>query len=117
MVVSPMPQMSSVSIGVWIGIGGRYESKKLSGMSHLVEHMLFKGTYQRTATDLKRAIEGIGGAFNGFTSDEVTCYMVKVPSSYLELGIDILTDMVFNAKLDSEEIAKEKYVVCEEIKM
>jgi predicted Zn-dependent peptidase len=116
-IVSPMPQMSSVSLGVWIGVGGRYEKKNFSGMSHLVEHMLFKGTYSRSATDLKRAIEGIGGAFNGFTSDEVTCYMVKVPSKYLELGVDILTDMVFNAKFDEEELAKEKFVICEEIKM
>ncbi|MGB2599404.1 MAG: pitrilysin family protein [Candidatus Omnitrophota bacterium] len=117
MVVSPMAEMSSVTLGVWIGIGGRYEKANLSGMSHLVEHMLFKGTYSRSATDLKRAIEGIGGAFNGFTSDEVTCYMVKVPSKHLELGMDILTDMVFNAKFDEGELAKERFVICEEIKM
>ncbi|MFQ5952358.1 MAG: M16 family metallopeptidase [Candidatus Omnitrophota bacterium] len=117
MVVSPMPQMSSVSMGVWIGIGGRYEKKDLSGMGHLVEHMLFKGTYERSAEELKRSIEGIGGSFNGFTSDEVTCYMVKVPAKYLELGMDILADMVFNARFDESEIAKEKFVICEEIKM
>ncbi|MFH1665445.1 MAG: pitrilysin family protein [Candidatus Omnitrophota bacterium] len=116
-IVSPMNQMASVSIGIWIGVGGRYESAAQSGISHLVEHMLFKGTYMRSAKDLKEAIEGVGGSFNGFTSDEVTCYMVKVPSKYMELGLDILADMVMNAKFDEEDLAREKFVVCEEIKM
>ncbi|MGB2601161.1 MAG: pitrilysin family protein [Candidatus Omnitrophota bacterium] len=116
-VVSPMPQMSSVSLGVWIGIGGRYEQERQSGISHLVEHMLFKGTHTRTTKDLKESIEGVGGSFNGFTSDEVTCYMVKVPSQYMELGVDVLSDMVMNAKFDKDDIAREKFVVCEEIKM
>jgi len=116
-IVSPMPHMTSVTVGVWIGTGGRYESAKESGISHFIEHMLFKGTYERTAKDLKQAIEGIGGSFNGFTSDEVTCYMVKVPANYLELGIGVLSDMVFNAKFDEEDLAKEKFVICEEIKM
>ena len=112
-----MPNMSSVSLGVWIGIGGRHEKKSKSGISHLVEHMLFKGTTSRSTKDLKQAIEGVGGAFNGFTSDEVTCYMVKVPAKYLDLGLDVLSDMVLNAKLDPEELAREKYVIYEEIKM
>ncbi|MEA3489569.1 MAG: pitrilysin family protein [Candidatus Omnitrophota bacterium] len=116
-IVSPMPQMTSVSIGVWIGVGGRYEPARESGISHLVEHMLFKGTLTRSARDLKEAIEGVGGSFNGFTSDEVTCYMVKVPAKCLELGVDILTDMVLNSRFEEAELAKEKFVVCEEIKM
>ena len=116
-IASPMSGMSSVSIGFWVGVGGRYESPKESGLSHLVEHMLFKGTQTRGAKDLKRSIEGVGGAFNGFTSDEVTCYMVKVPAKYLELGIDILSDMVLNAKCDEMDILREKFVICEEIKM
>ena len=112
-----MPNMSSVSLGVWIGIGGRHEKRKNTGISHLVEHMLFKGTESRGVKDLKQAIEGVGGAFNGFTSEEVTCYMVKVPAKYLELGLDVLSDMVLNAKFDAEELAREKYVIFEEIKM
>lgn len=116
-IVAPMPQMSSVSLGIWVGVGGRYESRSLSGMSHLVEHMLFKGTHTRTAKDLKEAVEGIGGAFNGFTSDEVTCYMVKVPAKYLDLGMEILTDMVLNPAFNKDEMAREKFVICEEIKM
>ncbi|MDP8298409.1 MAG: pitrilysin family protein [Candidatus Tantalella remota] len=116
-IVSPMKQMSSVSLGIWIGVGGRYESEKQSGISHFVEHMLFKGTHTRTTKDLKEAIEGVGGAFNGFTSDEVTCYMVKVPSKYMKLGVDILSDMVLDPRFDAVELAREKFVICEEIKM
>jgi predicted Zn-dependent peptidase len=116
-IAAPMPQMASVSLGIWIGIGGRHESAGKSGISHLVEHMLFKGTHTRDAKALKEAVEGVGGAFNGFTSDEVTCYMVKVPAKYTELGMDILTDMVMNAAISGEDLARERFVVCEEIKM
>jgi len=116
-IVSPMKHMASVSMGIWIGVGGRYEMPKENGISHLVEHMLFKGTHTRSAKDLKEAIEGVGGAFNGFTSDEVTCYMVKVPEKYTELGLEILSDMVLDPKFDSGDLAREKFVVCEEIKM
>ena len=116
-VTSHMPQMESVSIGLWIGAGGKYEEKRLSGISHLIEHMLFKGTQVRTANMLKEAIEGVGGNFNGFTSEELTCYLVKLPARYTQLGIDVLSDMVLNPKLDPVELEKEKYVICEEIKM
>lgn len=109
--------MESVAIGIWIGVGSRYEDKKLCGMSHLLEHMLFKGTQARTANDLKEAIEGVGGNFNGFTGEDATCYLVKLPSAYAELGLDILSDMVLNPKMDPAEIEKEKYVISEEIKM
>lgn len=116
-ITSSMPGMSSVSLGLWIGVGGRYESLNESGISHFVEHMLFKGTQTRGAKELKRAIEGVGGAFNGFTSDEVTCYMVKVPAEHIELGLDVLSDMVMNPKFDVCDIKKEKQVIYEEIKM
>ena len=116
-IVSPMNHMSSVSIGIWIGVGGRCENIKESGISHLIEHMLFKGTEKYSTSILKEAIEGVGGSFNGFTSDEATCYMVKVPAQYSKLGIDILSDMVLNPKVDEKDLYKEKFVVCEEIKM
>ncbi len=116
-IAAPMPHMASVALGVWIGIGGRHESARESGISHLIEHMVFKGTLTRGAKELKESIEGVGGAFNGFTSDEVTCYMVKVPAKYTDLGLDILSDMVMNPKFDEEDLAREKFVVCEEIKM
>jgi predicted Zn-dependent peptidase len=116
-ITSNMPHMESVSIGVWIGVGGRYESRKHCGISHLIEHMLFKGTASRTAVMLKEAIEGVGGTFNAFTGQENTCYFVKLPAGYLELGLDILSDMVLNPVLDRRELEKEKQVICEEIKM
>ena len=116
-ITSNMPHMESVSIGLWIGVGSRYEEKKISGISHLMEHMLFKGTLSRSATALKESIEGIGGSFNGFTSEIVTCYLVKLPAVHMELGLDVLSDMVLNPKLDSAELEKEKFVICEEIKM
>ncbi len=116
-ITSNMPHMESVAIGLWIGVGSRYETKKLSGISHLIEHMLFKGTRKRSADNLKEAIEGVGGTFNAFTGEEETCYLVKLPSKHLELGLDVLSDMVLNPKLSRNELEKEKYVICEEIKM
>jgi predicted Zn-dependent peptidase len=116
-ITSGMPHMESVSIGIWIGVGGRYEGKRSSGMSHLIEHMLFKGTARRSANTLKESIEGVGGSFNGFTGEEVTCYLVKLPAAHMALGLDVLSDMVLNPKLDPVELEKEKYVICEEIKM
>ncbi len=114
---SRMRGMASVSLGVWIKVGGRYETEQRSGISHLVEHMLFKGTPSRSAKKLKQSIEGVGGAFNGFTSDEVTCYMVKVPAKHTELGLDVLSDMVLRAKFSPTDLAREKFVIYEEIKM
>lgn len=114
---SEMKAMTSVALGVWVGIGGRYETAAKSGISHLVEHMLFKGTQSRSAKQLKQEIEGVGGAFNGFTSDEATCYMVKVPRKHAELGLDVLADMVLRAKFDPKDLEKEKFVIYEEIKM
>jgi len=116
-VSSLMPYMESVAIGVWIGMGGRYEDKKWCGISHFIEHMLFKGTHSRDAKQLKQSVEGIGGHFNGFTSEEVTCYLIKVPAKHMLLGIDILSDMVLHPKMEDNEIEKERQVIKEEIKM
>ena len=115
--VMPMDHMESVSIGVWIRAGGRYENEKNSGISHLLEHLLFKGTTTRDMKTIKEEIEGRGGSFNGFTSEEFTCYLVKLLAKDAELGIDILSDMVLNPRLDKTEIEKEKSVIIEEINM
>lgn len=112
-----MPQMKSAALGIWIATGGRYESKDKRGISHFVEHLLFKGTKKRTTAEIKNTIEGIGGTLNGFTSEEVTCYVAKVLGKHLKLGLDVLGDMVLNAKLDPKEIEKERLVILEEIKM
>ncbi len=107
----------SVAIGVWLSTGGRYETKRISGVSHFIEHLLFKGTLKRSAEQIKQAIEGRGGAMNGFTSEEFTCYLVKVLSRDMENALDILSDMVFNARLAPRDMEKERQVIKEEIKL
>lgn len=112
-----MPQMKSLAVGVWVKTGGRYENIRTRGISHFVEHLLFKGTKKRSTVQIKNTIEGIGGALNGFTSEEVTCYLVKVLGRHLELGLDVLGDMVLYAKFDPKDVQKERFVILEEIKM
>lgn len=112
-----MNQMESVSIGIWIRTGVRYENNINNGISHLLEHLLFKGTKTRDMKKIKELIEGRGGSFNGFTSEEFTCYLVKLLAKDVELGVDILSDMVLNPRLDEKEVEKEKSVVIEEINM
>lgn len=113
----PMEQMESVAIGIWIKAGGRYETSANNGISHLLEHLLFKGTHKRDMMTIKKEIEGRGGTFNGFTAEEHTCYLVKVLSKDIELGVDILSDMILNPKMAEEELQKEKKVIIEEINM
>ncbi|MDD4879750.1 MAG: pitrilysin family protein [Candidatus Omnitrophica bacterium] len=112
-----IPDRDSIAIGIWLNVGARYEPKAVSGVSHFLEHLLFKGTKKRTNDDIKEAIEGRGGAMNGFTSEEFTCYLVKVLSRDMDTALDILSDMVLNAKLDPGDIKKEKTVIKEEIKL
>ncbi len=102
--VMPMKHMESVSLGVWIRAGGRYEDTNNNGISHLLEHLLFKGTKKRDMKKIKEEIEGRGGTFNGFTAEEFTCYLVKVLAKDTELGVDILSDMVLNPRLDEKVI-------------
>jgi len=116
-VMSSMPHMESVSIGIFVGMGGRYEEKETTGISHFIEHILFKGTQKRDAKQLKQEIEGVGGHFNGFTTEEVTCYLVRVPKKYTAVGLDVLSDMVLDPKIDPSDMEKEKKVILEEIKM
>ncbi|MCX5700866.1 MAG: pitrilysin family protein [Candidatus Omnitrophica bacterium] len=112
-----MPGRESVALGIWINVGGRYEDSKNKGISHFLEHLLFKGTRKFTCRQLKESIEGVGGSLNGFTSEELTCYLVKLPASYLKIGLNILSDMVINPTLPAREIEKEKTVILEELKM
>jgi predicted Zn-dependent peptidase len=112
-----MEHMESVSFGVWIRAGVRYEDTNDNGISHLLEHLLFKGTVNRGMKQIKEEIEGRGGSFNGFTTEEFTCYLVKLLAKDAQLGVDILSDMVLNPKLDPKEVEKEKGVIVEEINM
>lgn len=110
-------EAESVAFGIFVASGSRHERAAEAGISHLIEHMLFKGTPTRTQLDITHAIEGRGGNFNAFTSEEATCYYAHLPSEYLAEAVEILSDMYLNASIAADEFAKEKQVVIEEIKM
>ena len=112
-----IPYVNSVSVGILVNNGSAKEDKHLNGVSHFIEHMLFKGTANRTAMDLVELIDNIGGQINAFTGTEYTCFYVKVLDNHLPIAIDVLSDMINNSKFDDEDIDKEKGVVYEEIKM
>ncbi|MGE5573516.1 MAG: M16 family metallopeptidase [Bacteroidota bacterium] len=117
-VTDEMPHMRSGSVTVWIGAGARYEDPEINGISHFIEHMLFKGTQKRDSNlKISEAIEGVGGMINGFTNKETTCFLVKVPSDRFALGLDVLADMVLHSLFDPEALEMERGVVIEEIKM
>jgi predicted Zn-dependent peptidase len=116
-VLKPMPQAESAAVGIWVRAGGRYESTERSGISHFLEHLLFKGTARRSCEQLKQAIEGVGGSLNGFTAEEFTCYMAKVPSRHARRALDVLADMVRHPTLSLRDLEKERDVVIEEIRM
>jgi len=112
-----MPHMESLAVGIWISIGSRNEDSSQGGISHFLEHMLFKGTANLSSRKLKEEIEGRGGSLNGFTGEEVTCFLVKVSGQHLNIALDILSEMVLNASLKKEDIERERTVIIEEIKM
>ena len=110
-------EAESVAVGLFVGSGSRHEPAKWAGISHLIEHMLFKGTPTRSALDITRAVEGRGGNFNAWTSEDATCFYAHLPCEYLDEAVDILADMYLNAALAPEEFAREREVVLEGIKM
>src|SRR5579872_1763287 len=112
-----VPYVQSASLGLWVGVGSRDEDEPIRGISHFIEHMLFKGTERRTARQIADEIESRGGHLNAFTGKESTCYETRVLADDLPLAMDILTDMMLRSLLDPEEIEREKRVVLEEIKM
>ena len=112
-----IPYVKSISLGVWINVGSRIENEEISGVSHFIEHMLFKGTENRTSKQIASEIDNLGGQINAFTSKECTCYYVKLLDSHIDIGIDILSDMILNSKFNEEDINKERSVIIEELKM
>ncbi|KGG80856.1 zinc protease [Caloranaerobacter azorensis H53214] len=116
-VTENIPYVKSVSIGIWIETGSRFENQSNNGISHFIEHMLFKGTENRTAKQIAESIDSVGGQLNAFTSKEFTCFYAKVLDEHLPLAVDVLADMIFNSKFNEEDIIKEKNVVFEEINM
>jgi predicted Zn-dependent peptidase len=112
-----MPHVRSVSVGIWIGSGSRREAGEQNGISHFIEHMLFKGTTRRSAEDIARSVDSIGGNLDAFTAKELVCFNTKVLDEHLSLAFDVLTDLVLNPLFREEDIEKEKGVILEEIKM
>jgi predicted Zn-dependent peptidase len=111
-----MPHTRSVAVGIFTGVGSRYENEQQRGISHFVEHMLFKGTERRpSAQQISEAIEGLGGELNASTDRELTLYEVKVADHHLPIALDVLMDMFRHSKLDSEETEKERQVIIQEI--
>ena len=116
-VTEVMPYVRSVSLGVWIGSGSRVEHGPENGISHFIEHMVFKGTKHRSAEDIARSIDSVGGGLDAFTSKELVSFNTKVLDEHLPLALDILSDLVLNPLFRKEDIEKEKGVILEEIKM
>ncbi|WP_314586202.1 pitrilysin family protein [Paenibacillus terrigena] len=116
-VMEQIPTFRSVSFGIWVRTGSRNEQVASNGISHFIEHMLFKGTDRYTAKEIAETFDAIGGNVNAFTSKEYTCYYAKVLDEHLPIAVDVLADMFFASKFDTEDMDKEKNVILEEIAM
>src|SRR6202521_3334587 len=116
-ITEAMAHVRSVSVGVWIGTGSRRETQEQNGLSHFIEHMLFKGTTRRSAEEIARSVDSIGGNLDAFTAKELVCYNTKVLDEHLSLAFDVLADLVLHPQFREEDIAKEKGVILEELKM
>jgi predicted Zn-dependent peptidase len=116
-ITEAMPHVRSVSVGIWVSSGSRRESAEENGLSHFIEHMLFKGTANRSAEDIARSVDSIGGNLDAFTAKEMVCFNTKVLDEHLPIALDVLSDLVLNPSFRDEDIEKEKGVILEEIKM
>lgn len=116
-VTEKVPGVKSVALGIWVGSGSRMEMPGEEGISHFIEHLLFKGTKKRSARDIAEALDDVGGQLNAFTAKEMTCYYAKVMEEHLPLAVDVLSDMFFNASFEIESMEKERSVIKEEIAM
>ena len=113
----PMEHVHSVSVGIWLRSGSRREPAELNGISHFIEHMVFKGTRRRTAQDIAREVDSIGGMLDAFTAKEMVCFNTRVLDEHLPKAFDVLADMVLEPKFAEEDIAREQSVILEEIRM
>ncbi len=111
-----LPSVRSISIGVWVDVGSRHESDLEAGLSHLVEHLVFKGTRTRNAAQIAAALESVGGSLNAFTTREQTCFTARVLDEFLPEAVEILADLTCHATLTPTNMSREKLVICEEIK-
>src|SRR2546421_2698287 len=118
LVVEAMPERHSTSVVFMFGGGSRLEDDRLAGVSHFIEHLFFKGTQRRpTSKEIADAIEGVGGFINASTDKELTAYWARVPSEHMNLGFDVLFDIVANSKLDPADVERERMVILEELRM
>jgi predicted Zn-dependent peptidase len=111
-----IPYVRSVSIGVWITVGSRDENEDINGVTHLIEHMVFKGTEKRSSRMIAQSLESVGGYLNAFTSKEHTCYYARVLDEHTEKAVDVLSDLILHPQFDKKELQKEKTVILEELK-
>jgi len=116
-ITETMPHVRSVSVGIWIRTGSRREPSELNGISHFIEHMVFKGTERRTAEEIARSMDSVGGMLDAFTAKELVCFNARVLDEHLPIAFDVISDLVLRPRFAEEDIAKEKQVVLEEIKM
>jgi len=116
-IIDSNPKCESVSLGVWVAVGARFETPEINGISHVLEHMAFKGTKTRTAFDISREIEDVGGLVNAYTGKDMTAYYVKVLQKDWTLGLNIISDILQNSVMDKDELAKEQGVIIQEINM
>ena len=116
-VAEKIDYLKSISIGVWVGSGSRYESREVNGISHFIEHMLFKGTQKRSAKQIAHEIDSVGGQLDAFTSREYTCFYTKTLNSHAPTALDILSDMLYSPLLYAEDMDLERKVIGEEIMM
>ena len=116
-VTERMENVRSVAVGVWVETGSRHEPEGRGGMSHLIEHLVFKGTATRSAEDIARTMDSVGGQMDAFTTKEHTCFYVQVLDEHLPLAVDLLTDILLHPSFNAEELEREKSVVLQEIKM
>lgn len=116
-VTEPLSYLYSVSVGIWVDNGSRDENPDENGISHFIEHMIFKGTRNRTALEIAKEMDAIGGMSNAFTSKEQTCFYTRVLDKHLEQGVQILLDIFLNSLFDPEELERERQVVLQEISM
>ena len=112
-----MPHVRSVSVGIWISSGSRRETPEQNGIAHFIEHMLFKGTTSRSAEDIARSVDSIGGNLDAFTAKELVCFNTKVLDQHLAQSFEVLSDLVLHPMFREEDLEKEKGVILEEIKM
>ena len=116
-VSDPMDGVRSVSVGIWVAMGSRYEKPAEAGCSHYIEHMLFKGTARRSAAELAEAMDAVGGQINAYTTRENTCFYARVLDKHLPLAADVLCDMFFNSRFDEQDAANERGIIQEEVDM